>query len=149
MNSRKKSNWIRYAALGVLAVSLGSGLANAQDIAGKFNLPFKARWDRVVLQPGSYSFTYGRLATTGARVITLYRGQRGLGMILTRPASEGRFPDSSHLTAVPVAGGYRITSLQLSDQGIKLDFPAPRYEELEASQATRLAKYVPVLRAAE
>jgi hypothetical protein len=149
MNSLKRSNWMKYAALAVLAVSLGSGLANAQDIAGKFNLPFKARWDKLVLNPGNYSFTYGSITTGSARVITVYRGRRGVGMILTGPASEGQFSDSSHLTAVRVAGAYRITSLQLSDQGITLHFTMPRSEVLEAAQVAQLARNLPVLRASK
>jgi hypothetical protein len=148
MNSLKKANWMKHAALALLAVSLAGGLANAQDITGKFNLPFKARWGELVLTPGKYSFTYGLTTTGSARVITVYRGQRGLGMILTGPGSEGQFSDPSHLTAVWAAGGYRINSLQLSDQGIKLHFGMPRGEVLEASQATQLATNIPVLRAA-
>jgi hypothetical protein len=150
MNSLKKSNWMKYTALAVLALSVGRGLANAQDVQGKFNLPFTARWGGTVLTPGHYSFTYGAMTRGGTPMITVYRERRGVAMILTRPASEGQFSDSSHLTAVPVAGGYRITSLQLSDQGIRLDFPMPRNEALEASAETGfLARNVPVLRAAK
>jgi hypothetical protein len=150
MNSLKTSKWMKYAALAVLAVSLGSGLANAQDVVGKFNLPFTARWGGIVLTPGQYSFSYGAIIAGGAQVIRVNRGRRGVGMILTAPASEGKFSDTSHLTAVWVAGAYRITSLQLSDPGIRLDFQMPRNEVLEASAQTSLSDWkVPVLRAAK
>jgi hypothetical protein len=150
MNSLKRSNWSKYVGLAVLAFSLGSGLANAQGIEGKFNLPFKARWNNLVLNPGTYSFTYGSITAGSAQVITVYRGQRGVGMILTGPASEGQFSDSSHLTAEWLAGGYRITSLQLSDPGMELRFQIPKGEMLEASAQTGLlARNVPVLRAAK
>jgi hypothetical protein len=114
MNSLKRSNWMKYAALAVLGVSLGSRLANAQDVAGKFNLPFKARWGKLVLDPGKYSFTYGSLTMGQARVIRVCRGQRGVGMILTVLASTGQFSDSSHLTAVRVGGvtGLHLCNLQ-------------------------------------
>jgi hypothetical protein len=149
MNSLKKSNWTKYAALAALTVALAGGLANAQEITGKFNLPFTARWDRVVLEPGQYSFTYGSINDGRAQAITLYRGQRGVAIILTTPGSEGQFKDPSHLTAVWMAGGYRITSLQLNDLGTRLDFAIPRGEVLEASAQTGpLARNVPVLRAA-
>ena len=149
MNSLKRSIWIKYATLAILAVAVGSSLAKAQDVGGKFNLPFTVRWGGVVLTPGHYSFIYGRDTAGDSRVVKVYRGTHCLGMILAWLASEGHFSDPSHLTATQAAGRYRITSLQLSDQGIRLDFPIPRREVLEASQTTRPARKVPVLRAAK
>jgi hypothetical protein len=49
------------------------------------------------------------------------------------------------LTAVRVAGAYRITSLQLTDLGITLHFTMPRSEVLEAAQVAQLARNLPVL----
>lgn len=149
MNSLKKSNLMKYAALAALAVSLCTGVANAQDVEGKFNLPFTARWGGAVLKPGQYSFTYGATTPGETQVIKISRGRRGVAMILAAPVSEGQFSDSSHLTAVPVGGTYRITSLQLSEQGIRLGFALPKGEVLEASQTTSPARNVPVLRAAK
>jgi hypothetical protein len=149
MNSLKKSNWMRWAALAALAVSLGSTLANAQDIEGKFNLPFTALWGGAVLTPGQYSFTYGAVTPSGTQLITVSRGRRHVAMILAGSTSEGQFSDPSHLTAVRVAGTYRITSLQLNEQEIRLDFALPKGEVLEASQTTALAHNVSVLMAAK
>ena len=149
MNSLTNSNWTKYVALTVLAVALSSGFANAQDVAGKFNLPFEARWGNIVLTPGQYSFTYGPLVAGGIQVIELYRNKRGVAMIQATPALEGQFSNPSHLSAVRVEGGYRITALQLSDPGMKLIFTIPQGEMLEARETASSVKDVPILRAAK
>ncbi|MDE3178343.1 MAG: hypothetical protein KGM47_01680 [Acidobacteriota bacterium] len=147
MNSLKKLNGMKYAALAVLAVALGSGLAGAQEIAGKFNLPFTAHWGEVVLAPGQYSFINVR-TSGGVPIIQLTRGTRGLGLIMTESlGSEGRSSASSYLTATGTASGYVITSLVLEGQGITVRFAVPKGEVLEASQTTRPNRKVPVLRA--
>jgi hypothetical protein len=149
MNSLKRSNTMKYAALAVLAVALGSGLANAQvSGAGKFNLPFTTHWGQLVLTPGPYSFIYYHNPIwTGCPVVVVRRGTRSLGFVLARVSQpDQRFTDPSHLTAVLTGGGYRISSLQLSDQGITLRFRIPKSEILEASQ-TKSSRNVPILRA--
>jgi hypothetical protein len=105
--------------------------------------------------PGAWATLESRLARCGALrrggapVISVYREGCGVAMILTRPASEGQFSDPSHLTAVWMAGGYRITSLQLNDPGVRLNFTIPRSEVLEAAQTNHSLKNVPVLRASK
>lgn len=148
MNSLKRLNWTKYAMLVALAAAMASGLANAQDVQGKFNLPFTARWGATVLTPGHYSFTYDP-TRSGSRVIKVDRGSRGIALILAGPYSEGQFSGPSHLTAVPMGNAYRITSLQLSEQGIKLNFAIPKGEVLEASQTNPGARTLPILRAAK
>jgi hypothetical protein len=150
MNSLKRSKGMKYVALAALAIALAGGLANAQDIEGKFNLPFTARWGGVVLTPGQYSFTYDAVTLGGISFITVRRGTRNLGMIMPCGlASESQSRGRSHLTATLTDGSYRITSLELSDQGIGLRFAIPKSEVLEASQTNRSARNVPVLRASK
>jgi hypothetical protein len=146
MNSLKRSNWMKYAGLAVLAISVGGSLASAQELVGKFNLPFAARWGGVVMTPGQYAFRYAAVTPGGIHVITVRRERRSLGMIMPSGlASEGQSNGTSYLTATRTAGGYSITSLELS--GIRLRFAMPKGEVLEASQTNQLARNVPVLRA--
>lgn len=152
MNSLKKLNGMKYVALAALTIALGWGLANAQDVVeaeGKFNLPIAARWGPVALAPGEYSFTYAT-RFGGAPLIIVQRGTRALGMIQGYVAASGeRFSDPSHLTATPTIEGYRITSLELKEQGIRLRFLVPKSEALEASQTIRPARNVSVLQASK
>jgi hypothetical protein len=149
MGSPKNSDRVKYVALALLALSLGSRFAAAQDYEGKFNLPFAARWGETMLTPGRYSFTYQTATWGGNTVITLYRGTRGVAMILTGPVTERHFSGASHLTAVRRGETYRITSLQLTDEGIKVDFPLPRNEVLEATRTDPRSQDLPILLAAK
>jgi hypothetical protein len=149
MNSPKRSIGMKYAALAVLAVALGTSLASAQDVEGKFKLPFTARWGDLVLTPAQYSFLYTQ-TTSGDAFVVLQREGRNLGVILVGAgaSSKGQFSESS-LTAVQVGSTYRITSLQLSDPGMNVRFRIHKGEVLEASQTTRPGRDVPVLQAAK
>ncbi|MGH9436180.1 MAG: hypothetical protein ACRD06_09305 [Terriglobia bacterium] len=146
MNSLKRLNGMTYVALAVLAIALGSGLANAQDVeaSGKFNLPFTAQWGSIALAPGQYSFTLAR-TTGGTPTIMVRRGARAVGTVLVYAESDHRLSGPSHLTAVAISGGYQVTSLQLSSQGIDLAFARPKHEVLEASNTSRPARNVPVM----
>jgi hypothetical protein len=153
MNSLKKSNGMKYIVLMALVLALTSSVLSAQTVEaqGKFNLRFTARWGGLVLAPGAYSFTVYR-QITGARFVTVTRRSRSLGMIMVMThanAVDARSSTPSHLTAVAAVGGYRITSLDLRDQGIKFGFLVPKGEALEASNAAKQARNVPVLLASK
>jgi hypothetical protein len=152
MNSLNKSNGMKYIVLMTLALALTGSVASAQTIEaqGKFNLPFTARWGGLVLAPGAYSFTVSRRGV-GTPCITVSQGSRPLGMIMTGPWDTVGAQSStrSYLTAVAAHGAYRITSLDLRDQGIEFEFVVPKTEALEASNATKRARNVPVLLASK
>jgi hypothetical protein len=152
MNSLKRLKGMKYAALAALAIALGMGFANAQEAVqakGEFNLPITMRWGMAVLTPGQYSFTYAT-KFAGPALITVQRGTRALAMIQGYvAASSEQISDPSHLTATSTSEGYRITSLELKELGIRLRFLVPRGEVLEASQTIRPARNVPVLRASK
>ena len=94
MNSPNRSI-IQYTALPVLLVLLGC-MASAQDIRGKFNLPFAARWGGVVLAPGQYSFTYAPLRPGDRPVVALCHDQRYMGVISAAASDEGqRYSDAT------------------------------------------------------
>jgi hypothetical protein len=141
---------MKYAGLAVLAIALGTSLANAQEVEGKFKLPFTARWGHLVLTPAQYSFAFTHMSD-GTPYIALQREGRNLGWIVIRAgaSSEGQFSKSS-LTAVGVGGTYRIIRLQLSGPpGMNVRFGIPKDEVLEASQTTRPDREVPVVLAAK
>jgi hypothetical protein len=152
MNSLKRLKGMKYAALAALAIALGMGFANAQEdvqAKGEFNLPITMRWGMAVLTPGQYSFTY-TTGDGGRPLITVQQGTRSPAMILGYvAASSEQFSDPSHLTAMPTSEGYRITSLDLKELGVRLRFLVPSSEVLEASQTIRPARNVPVLRASK
>ena len=148
MNSLNRSTIVQSTALAVLLVLLGS-MASAQDIHGKFDMAFTARWGGVVLAPGQYSFTYAPLRPGDRPVITLRHDLSYVGTISVLGTDEGKqYLNTSHLTAVRIAAMYRITSLQLSTEGTKVYFLTPKRELLEAARSGA-GPNVPVLRASK
>jgi len=148
MNSLKQSRLMRFAVLTALLLSLGRS-ATAQDIQGKFELPFPAHWGGIVLTPGQYSFSYAPLANGGIPVVVLRQGMRKLGMITGYKTESGqRYSVASHLTAIRVGSTYRIISLQFSAEGTTVGFHVPKVELVEAAQS-HSARDIPVLQAAK
>lgn len=77
-----KSPWKKFAAFtAVVAVSLGMSLAesHAQSVArGRFKLPFDAKFQKVDLPSGDYTFAVNHLAMNG--IVSIYQGTNSLGM---------------------------------------------------------------------
>jgi hypothetical protein len=60
-------------AVGLLAATcFTSGLAQAQNLAGKFSLPFEAHWGLATLPAGDYSFTVEGMGPDAT--VHVYRG---------------------------------------------------------------------------
>jgi hypothetical protein len=148
MNSLNRSKLVQYTALSVLLLLLGC-MASAQDIRGKFDLPFTARWGGVVLAPGQYSLTYAPLHPGDRPVITLLHALRFVGVMSAIGTDEGKqYSDASRLTAIRIGATYRITSLQLSAEGEKVYFPTPKRELLEGARSGA-RRNVPILEASK
>src|SRR5208282_5625289 len=56
MNTNKSLRLVKLAVLALVTACFGASLANAQEVQGKFNLPFETHWGNAVLSPGDYSF---------------------------------------------------------------------------------------------
>jgi hypothetical protein len=60
MKSMRNFTLLKLAMGSLLAICFNAGYANAQTVAGKFTLPFEARWGQATLPAGDYSFRLER-----------------------------------------------------------------------------------------
>ena len=144
MNSSRSSNLVKILSLGVLMAGINATLANAQEIKGKFTMPFEAHWGGITLPPGDYTIALDPAAQSTVEVM---QGTRGLGFVLRSGVSEDKKSGPSAMLAVPTPGGYRITTLHLQELGLTLYFPLPKSERFVLAQTPALNRRVPILMA--
>jgi hypothetical protein len=146
MNSTRSSNLVKILSLGVLVAGINATLANAQEIKGKFTMPFEAHWGGITLPAGDYTIALDPAARSAIKVM---QGDRGTGFVLTRGVSEDTKSGASAMLAVPTRGGYRITTLHLEELGVTLYFAQPKSERFVLAQAPTLKRRVPILMASK
>jgi hypothetical protein len=144
MNSTRSSILVKVLSLGVLVAGINATLANAQEIKGKFTMPFEAHWGGITLPPGDYTITLDLAARSTVEVM---QGRRGLGFVLRSGVSEDKKSGPSAMLAIPTQGGYRITTLHLEELGVTLYFAPPKSERVELAQTPALNRRVPILMA--
>jgi hypothetical protein len=139
---------VRILFLAVLAAGLSAGLARAQEIGGKFTLPFEARWGTAVLPAGNYSFRVN--ASENPCMVSVSQGGRVVAFIMTSSTSRGEVAGSSALIAVRGAESYRIRALRLAEAGVVLQYMPPKAERRQIlAQKPELFQRLPVLLAAK
>ncbi len=134
---------VKILLLAVLAVGFGASQATGQEVAGKFTLPFEARWGKAVLPPGEYTFP---LELGGRPYLARIRhNSEGVAFV---PAdsmqSHEALPGRSALVAVRSRGKYRIRTLRLADPGVVLTYAFPPAERQFIAQAPELLQRIPV-----
>lgn len=141
MNSTRSFTLVRILLLAVLAAGLSASLANAQELGGKFTLPFEARWGRATLPPGDYSFN---LNTAVAPYTVTVRGEKCEAMIIPMGSSDSGVSGHSELIAVRSGGKYRIRGLHLGKMGLVFTYGAPKAERQFLAQAPELIRRAPI-----
>ena len=144
MKPTRSLNFVKILSLGVMVAGLSATLATAQEVRGKFTMPFEAHWGGITLPPGEYTIA---LDPAARATIQVAQGLRNLGFVLRRGVSQDTNSGPSSMLAVPTPGGYRITALHLEEQGVTLYFPVPKSERSMLAQAPVLKRRVPVLMA--
>lgn len=137
MNGIRISSLIRFSGLALLAACLMAGYANAQELQGKFTMPFQAHWGQATLPAGDYSFTVGSSGTLFR--VYLYSGRKCVGMIQAQ-SFDKTYSGPAALTLVQGT----VRALNLPDLGIVLQYAPQHPNHLTAPEERQLAQLVPV-----
>lgn len=141
MNSNGSLRLVKLAVLALLSSGFGASLANAQVYAGKFTLPFEARWGRAVLPAGDYTFT---MDSASAPFTIIVRGEQDTNIIMTTAGHDTSIARRSVLQVVRHGAGGTIRSLTLAELGVVLYYRAPKGEPAMFAQAPELIQRLPV-----
>lgn len=125
--------------LALLASCLSAGMARAQEMQGKFTLPFDARWGQATLPAGDYSFTVDQSQGTVRVVLSGYR----TGAIIRAQGHDLKTMESSSLVLANDHGINAVRELKLAELGVVLYFTPSRPHQT-AAQEKQIAKVIPI-----
>ncbi|HEV2424944.1 MAG TPA: hypothetical protein VGZ29_08965 [Terriglobia bacterium] len=125
--------------LALLASCLGAGMARAQEMQGKFTLPFDARWGQATLPAGDYSFTVDQ-SKSAARLVLSGENTRA---IIRAQGYDPKSSDSSSLVLATDRGISTVRELKLADLGVVLYFTPSRPHQT-AAQEKEMANVIPI-----
>lgn len=144
MKTNRSLSLVKFAVLAVVTACFGAGLANAQEIQGKFNLPFELHWGQAVLAPGDYSF---RLNFSGDSpdytVVTREQDQKEtIVMASTRGHSSS---GKSGLIVERHGDRGTVRTLRLAEAGLVIEYPAAKVQPQVLAQGPKMIQRIPIL----
>lgn len=117
-----------YATLLALS-ALAPTLASAQEPArGEFKLPHDVHWQNAVVPAGEYRFSFEADGAMGMLTLSRISGPRGGFIFLVSNTDEVKpSTDLSRLVLEITPGGSYVTTMQLPEFGVTLNFPVPTH----------------------
>jgi hypothetical protein len=103
------------------------GLAHAQEpMHGKFTLPYEVRWEKAVVPAGDYGFSLQPMGPFEILSLQKISGGARYGFFMMIHSSEtARSTDLSKLVLVTKGDQRFVSSMQLANSGVTLDFAVP------------------------
>ncbi|HLI33725.1 MAG TPA: hypothetical protein VKW70_01675 [Terriglobia bacterium] len=125
--------------LSILVLLLASGIVQAQDVNGRFTLPFTAHWGTVVAPAGDYriSLVSGSISHPS---ILYVQGKASSFFVMVMRSEQGTSSSQSHLNVLKLGNAYYIKNLESKESGITIWFHLPK-------DAARQQKDIPILTA--
>jgi hypothetical protein len=142
MKTNRISRIVTNLVLALAGAFIFAGVANAQVVcAGKFTLPFEARWDRAVLPAGDYSFTLDSVEPFAR--IQLYRGTKAVALIQSGAYDEVS-SGASALTVVSDSAGNTVRDLSLPEIGMVFHYAPHKSRQASAAAEREISQTLPV-----
>lgn len=128
------------ALLAVTALNIAPSLASAQEPAsGKFTLTHEVRWSNATIPAGSYKFNFNPDAISPVLLLNKLSGRPATYMILVHGTDELTSASINRLTLKMTADGSYVSSMELPEFGMMLNFPVPRSIEKTVAKAGLIA----------
>ena len=146
MNTNRSLRLVKFAVLALLTACFGASLANAQEVQGKFNLPFEVHWGQAVLSPGNYSF---RLNFSGGSPdnTVLTREEDQTQTMIVASTRDHSFSGKSGLIVERHGDRGTVRSLRLAEAGLVLDYPMAKAQPPMLAKGPVLIQRIPILAA--
>lgn len=121
MRRSRNERLVTFLGLVALVALLAPNFVSAQELTGKFKLPFETRWAEAVLPEGEYTFV---ISSGAPRWIRVQReGQAKIFLPVDWSTSKDK--GSSALIVARRQGRGTIRSLYLQEVGLTLYYPVP------------------------
>jgi hypothetical protein len=141
MKTNRSYTMVRSLVLALASAFIFAGLASAQTAAGKFTLPFEARWGLATLPAGDYSFTLDKPGP--GSIVQRSRGTKNVALVVSQSYSmESSGP--SALTVVRDSTGNTVRDLRLPEIGVVLHYAPHKPGRASAAAEREIAQMIPI-----
>jgi len=128
------------ALLAATSLNFAPSLASAQDRAqGKFTLAHEVHWQNAVVPAGDYRFTLSSDGASGMLTLSKLSGSRTGFMLMVHDTDDAKPSDSSRLVLKTTPEGSYVSSMQLPEFGVTLNFVVPTVAEKIATTSAPAA----------
>ena len=148
MNTNRSLRLVKFAVLALVTACFGASLANAQEVRGKFNLPFEVHWGQAVLPPGNYSFTLNSSAPPPPHTV-LVRGENHTANIIVPRVFDHSVSGKSALIVERHGESATVRALRLPDAGLVIYYPVAKAKRQILAQGPVLIQRLPILMASK
>jgi len=148
MNTNRSLRLMKFAVLALVTVCFGVSLANAQEVQGKFNLPFEAHWGNAVLAPGNYSFRLN--FSGGSPDYTVLTREQDQQQTIVMASTRGHSSSGKSGLIVERHGNRgTVRSLRLAEAGLVLFYPMAKPQPEMLAEGPKLIQRIPILMASK
>lgn len=114
--------------LALVTLSLAPALASAQESRGQFTLTHSVLWEKAIVPPGQYVFSF-KNEGTGLLTLTKLDNPHAGFMFIVTDTEQSPAARTSKLTLHSIAAGSYVTTMTLANDGITLHFTPPQTTE--------------------
>jgi hypothetical protein len=148
MKTNRSLRLVKFAMLVLVTACFGAGLANAQEVKGKFNLPFETHWGNAVLAPGDYTFRLN-FSASGGDYTVLVREEDQTATMIMASTRDHSFSGKSGLIVERHGNRGTVRSLRLAEAGLVIYYPAAKAQPEVLAQGPVLIQRIPILMASK
>jgi len=130
--------------LGLLATLAGSASIRAQDVQGKFVLPYEVQWQGSTLPAGEYHFIFNRPSNSPAEFLFIGDGQKHHIKMLVMTQAKRDFTGQNVLTIVSRGAKRYVSSLGLEPIGATLMYIVPTQKRAAERELQASVQIIPV-----
>jgi hypothetical protein len=120
---RSRSTFLTTGVGLLFVVLMAASAGNAQEVGGKFTLPFAAIWGSTVMPPGDYTFTV--LSAYGSTPCLDVKGKTVWFYIMAARKQGGTDAGRSRLTVQTIGKTHFIGELILKEGNLTFEFSPP------------------------
>ena len=144
MHKNQSFRAVKLAVLALVAACLGAGLASAQEVKGRFELPFEVHWGTAVLARGAYSFRFNSGGHLPDYIVVVRDDDKTSTMILQATRDRGY---SGHSGLIVERRGNRCTvqSLRLKEADVVIYYPVAKLQPRLLAEGPKLMQRIPIL----
>ncbi len=131
--------YVYAALLAAAALNFAPMKASAAEmpVKGKFTLTHAVMWGNAKIPAGEYEFSYYTSGVSPMLVLSKVSGSRSGYMVLVRATEDIKASSDNHLVLETSADGSYVSTMQLPEFGMALEFAAPtRAAEKQLAKAT-------------